>query len=430
MGRHAKYTHAAADGRVVGYSPKPRQGLFRVVFGHPTEVGKYVEEATGVEVPRGWNRDKSPPHDFHAAARQAIERRYSPARDAADPASPARLSWEQAEGVALDGITKAGSVRTYRSALKAVRTGLAGTAGPADVTPELAKRFAREYAAAGFARSPRPGAAVRPRSARTLNTLLRNLSVVWERLRLARAVAANPWKADRGSPDAVPRPKVPVKLPRVPSEAAVAALLGWLDRRFPGPDGRGWPLLRAYIEVKMLAGCRLTDLASARANQLDPRAGTLRIAAEDDKTHRERLVHLPPSLVARLASLVPAGAVYLWERYAADTAVYRPGRRRSAVFTPALMKHAVESAFKEYNKQANPDMRVRTHDLRKRAITMAAVALDGNLEAVARAFPVTQDTARRHYLDAKTAFDAKAIQERLAAVLLPPAGGSGAAGAT
>ena len=73
MGRHAKRLILVADGRQVSYSPKGRSGLFRVVFNHPTEPGKYVEAATGVAVPKGWNKQKSPPPAWFAEAEKVIK---------------------------------------------------------------------------------------------------------------------------------------------------------------------------------------------------------------------------------------------------------------------------------------------------------------------------------------------------------------------
>lgn len=99
-----------------------------------------------------------------------------------------------------------------------------------------------------------------------------------------------------------------------------------------------------------------------------------------------------------------------------DSAVYRPGKGRAKVFKPSVMYHAVASIFREYNA-ANPTNRVKTHDLRKRAITLA-VKLTGSVEAAALAIPITADTARRHYLDDKRAFNAAEIQKKMAAHLL------------
>jgi hypothetical protein len=68
---------------------------------------------------------------------------------------------------------------------------------------------------------------------------------------------------------------------------------------------------------------------------------------------------------------------------------------------------------------------VKTHDLRKRAITLTVMAVNGDLEAAAQAIPVTADTARRHYFDTKRAYNAADIQRKTAGVLLGDWAGEG-----
>ena len=48
--------------------------------------------------------------------------------------------------------------------------------------------------------------------------------------------------------------------------------------------------------------------------------------------------------------------------------------------------------------------------------------MGGDLGAVARAIPVTRETAERHYLDSQKAHDAEAIQRDMAETLLPKRG--------
>ncbi|HEY1191320.1 MAG TPA: hypothetical protein VGE74_27040 [Gemmata sp.] len=62
---------------------------------------------------------------------------------------------------------------------------------------------------------------------------------------------------------------------------------------------------------------------------------------------------------------------------------------------------------------------MKTHDFRRRAITLTAKQMGGDLGAVARAIPVTRETAERHYLDMQKAYDAEAIQKEMAGVLIP-----------
>jgi integrase len=308
----------------------------------------------------------------------------------------------------MEDIKRSGSERTYRSALALLRAALPGLNGPADVTPGHAERFAKKYAAEPYRRSKSDDGVLRPRSARTVWTTLNNLSVLWTRLKKLRLVTENVW-AD------VERPRVPKKLPRVPAEESFGEMFRWLDQRFPGPDGKGWGLVKTFIRVKMVAGCRLNDLCQVESWQFDPQAGTLFLTAEQDKTHQERLITLPPVLVDSLDRL--KGARYLWERYTEDSAVFRPGKGRAKEFTTRVFYHAMQSIFRDYG-EANPAHKVKTHDLRKRAITLTSMALNGDLEAVAQVIPVTADTARRHYLDTQRAYNAADIQRRTAGILL------------
>ncbi|MBN9517189.1 site-specific integrase [bacterium] len=407
MGRHARHAITVADGRQVGYAPKARGGLFKVQFRHPTEPEKYVEVATGVAVPKGWHAKKTPPPDWFAAAEKAVKDAYAPAPGTATGAL-AKATWEEAEESLMEDIKRDGSERTYRSALALVRAGLPGLFGPADVTPAHAVRFAKRYAKEPFRRSKSADGALRPRSDRTVCSTLNNLSVLWGRLKKLKLVAENVWTE-------VERPRPPKTLPRTPAEKSFGELFRWLDTRFPGPDGAGWELLKTFIRVKMVAGCRLNDLCLVETWQFDPVAGTLHITPGQDKTNQERCITLPPVLVTALDRL--KGPRYLWERYTEDSAVFRPGKGRATEFSPTVLYHAVLSIFREYGK-VNPANKVKTHDLRKRAITLTVMAVNGDLEAAAQAIPVTADTARRHYLDTKRAYNAADIQRRTAGVLL------------
>jgi integrase len=147
-----------------------------------------------------------------------------------------------------------------------------------------------------------------------------------------------------------------------------------------------------------------------------PSKGTVLITPDQDKTYQERRIALPAQLVETLDRL--KGPCYLWERYVDDSAVFRPGRRRKTEFSPAVMYHAVQSIFKEYGR-ACPEHKVKTHDFRRRAITLTAAALNGNWDAVSAAIPVTAETARKAYLDQKVATDAAAVQRQMAPMLLP-----------
>lgn len=309
----------------------------------------------------------------------------------------------------MEDIKRDAGVRTYRSALAQLRDALSDLPGPADLTPAHAERLAKEYTLGQYRRSKSNAGALRSRGSETVRTALRNLTIIWKRLKRLRLVADDVW-ADVG------RPRVPKTLPRIPSEDAVSHFCAWLDRRLPGPDGKGWELVKTFIDVKSLAGCRLNDLCQVETRQFDPKAGTVVITPDQDKTYQGRHIALPAHLVEALDQL--KGRRYLWERYVEDTAVFRPGRRRRTEFSPAVMYHAIQSIFAEYGR-ACPEHKVKSHDFRRRAITLTAMSLNGNWEAVAGAIPVTPETARKHYFDAKRVLDAAAVQKQMAEVLLP-----------
>jgi integrase len=407
LGQKAKYLFALEDGRKVGGTPKKRGTLFKVQFRDPAEE-KYREAATGVVVPKGWSKSKRPPDAWFDEAEKAIRTAYTP--PASGAGGSATTTWEEAEALVLACFEREGSRRTYRSAFRLIRRAFPDLRGPADLTAEQAEQFALAHAAGKYRRTKDDTGAERPRSAEAVRTTLRNLSVLWNRMsgKSLRLVAENVWEE-------VTRPKKEKRLPRVPPEEAFDKLDEWLVKKFPGPDGKGWPLLQLFIDVKSLAGCRLNDLCQVKSWQFDAQAGSLLITADQDKTNQERRVVLPPWLAARLDKV--KGATFLWERYCEDSAVYRPGKRRATVFKPSVLYHAVQSIFREYG-HAMPQHKVKTHDFRRRAITLTSDMVGGDMNKVAEAIGVTPETANRHYLDRKRVTDAAEVQRQMAGVLL------------
>lgn len=405
-GRRGRYPFSLPDGRVVGANYKVRGDYFHVQFPHPTEPGKYVGAGTGVAVPKGWkprkpNGDKSePPPDWHMAAAKLINKYYGPTL----PADPKKTTWDSA----IAELEKSAAIRpktlvTYKSALISLRAVLPDLKGPSAVTPEMAKRFARLYAVTPYKRGKASDAKEYRRSAQTVFSTVANLSIVWNHFAELNLVTENPWTK-------VKRTRPPKRVPTVPGEGDIKAMFDWLETRYPG-----WELMRLFIEVKMLAGCRLNDLCQLRSDQI--RGEILVILPEQDKTNRERHVDLPAGLAARLHAV--KGAVWLWERYVEDTKTYRPGPCRSEEFRPSVMYNAVKSVFREYGRKV-PAHKVKTHDLRKRALTVGTKAV-GSVEKAARAFGIDPQTARRYYVDQQRAFEDSELFKRLAEVLLTPA---------
>lgn len=187
---------------------------------------------------------------------------------------------------------------------------------------------------------------------------------------------------------------------RVPPEGAVGDLLTWLAAKHPG-----WGLPSLFVTVKMLAGCRTLDLCRAKSADLSDTGLTLERG--DTKDRKDRLVVLPPDVLARLRGV--AGSTWVWESAATATHAHRKprgrgGRAHAGGYSPESWRHTVENLFREFNAGRPKGDRVRPHDLRARAMTTAARLL-GSADAVARLLGCDPQTAR-HYIDAAAAYDA------------------------
>lgn len=271
------------------------------------------------------------------------------------------------------------------------------------MTPEVAKRFKRLYMTGTFTKSNKPGAKRYKRSLTTVRTTLRILSCLWSHFVTAGLATANPW-------DEVSRPAVPKREVTAPSEKDIDHFFKWLD-------SWKWELLSVFFRVKSAAGCRTADLCQARSSQFDAKTGVLTIVAEHDKTHQECRVPLDRDLAKRLDAI--KGQTYLWERYAAESKKYRPGRRNAGEFRPSLMYWFVDDICPQYRKKYPDRPRITPHDLRRRAITLTVIGAKGSVDAAAAARRIHPDTARRHYLDAKKAFNTDDILKKMASVLAP-----------
>jgi integrase len=388
-GRRPSITYPLPDGRAVGASLKLRGDIYAVQFPHPTETGKYVEKSTGCTTISDAQREGS----------LIVLRHYSPTI-APDPRT---ATWESVVAdLAADAGLRERSLEAYTSILNVFRRYVPLSKGPGDVTAEIAKAFTAKYARDGFKRGHASDAKAYPRSAKTVENAIRKLSALWNKL-MPKYVTSNPWEH-------VKRPTVPKTVPSVPTEDEVTAFFAWLDRRHPG-----WLLPRLFVELKALAGCRLNDLAQLRTDQFDAKAHTIRITPSQDKTHRERVIPIPSDLSALLDQL--KGETYLWERYLEESRTHRPSKRtkKRTDFTPALMYHGMQNIFREYAEQGG---KLRSHGLRKRAITLMTLATQ-NVDQTAEAIGIDAQTARKYYLDAKKAFEGSDLFKKLASVLRP-----------
>lgn len=111
------------------------------------------------------------------------------------------------------------------------------------------------------------------------------------------------------------------------------------------------------------------------------------------------------------------GRTYLWEKYIVDSRTYRPGKRNADKFTPNLWYFAVKAIFKRFAK-AHPEAKVKSHDLRKRLVTLL-VKNGATVEQVAQASGMTVQNAQRSYLDLRKAIDGPELLKRHADLLRP-----------
>lgn len=388
-GRRPSITYPLPDGRTVGASLKTRGEVFAIQFPHPLEKGKYVEKSTGCTTIS----------DAQTEGAKIVLRYYSPTI-APDPKT---ATWEiiLAE-LTADSHLRERSLEVYTSILNVFRRYVPATTGPGDVTVDIAKAFVKKYGSDGFKRGHASDAKRYPRSKKTVENAVRRLSALWEKMK-SKYITSNPWEH-------VKRPTVPKTLPSVPTEDEVQAFFNWLETRHPG-----WLLPRLFVEVKALSGCRLNDLCQVQSWQFDPIKHTITIQPNQDKTHRERAIPLPADLAAALDKA--KGETYLWERYLEESKTHRPSKKTKhrTEFTPELMYHGMQNIFREYVEQGG---KLRSHGLRKRAITLMTLATQ-NVDQTAEAIGIDAQTARKYYLDAKTAFGGNDLLKKMASILRP-----------
>ncbi len=396
MARNFPHYIELPDRTRVGYALTRRNGVYRVRFVNP--AGKRAELTTGFAAKA----------DAVLAAERIVRAACSPSAP-----DPTRVTWELAisELAVACGDLRPRSVKDYQLSVRVLVDTFdrdaaltRKPAGPLDITPELAARFKRLYLAHPYRRGKASDAKQYRRSPATLAAHLRKLSALWnEHFRELGYVTDNPWRH-------VSKPETERRRKPVPTEDQIAHFVAWVDARYAG-----WVLLRRFLEVKLLSGCRTMDLCQLRSAQLTD--GRVVWEPHQTKHKQGRAVLLPPALYESLRSL--AGPVYLWERFTDDARQYRPARRPPAAFTPHTLAHSVANIFREYNA-AHPDRpRLSPHALRRRAITLTAQAT-GSVDLTAQAIGIDPQTARTYYLDARRAFDTDAVFRQVAGTLLPP----------
>ncbi len=390
MGRQAQHTHALPDGTEVGYSLTERPGGYRVRFAGPD--GTRVERSTGCRT--------------KALARQAATDIITEAYRPVMPAEPSHATWETVLAE-LDKTPdlRPESIRSYRTAVKALRKLLPGVVSPADVTTILAHRFKREFLAGTYSRGRASDATKYKRSPTSCTTYLRCLRSLWSKhFRPLGYVKENPWLD-------VPYPNAPRgKRVRVPEEVVVTAFFRWLAEKHPE-----WETPRLFVQVKMLAGCRTIDLCKLKSADLD--GDQLKMSAEVTKTRTARTVPLPADVAADLRRV--AGPTWLWEQSLEESKRFRPNPRMKsrATYDPSTWRWTIQNLFREFNAGRAGKTRLRPHDLRARAFTVVAAATQ-SVDATARAMGADPQTARL-YVDHAKAFDGAGILKDAASLLRP-----------
>lgn len=390
MGRQAKFSFILPDGKTrVGYGFKFRGDIYRVQFADPANPEKYLELSTGCRTE----------NDAHIQAAKLVLKAYQPTM----PANPRVTGWDEAvaELERTPGL-RPDSVRNYRTVINVLRSILPDVNGPFQITQEHAHRFKRLYLSGRTTRAKGEDAKKHARSATSCRTYLRSLRSLWNvHFKELGYVATNPWLN-------VPYPDVPKKEVIIPTEDAFTYFTNWLMKRYPD-----WPIPRLFVTVKAMAGCRTLDLCQVRSDQL--RNGKLTFTKDQTKTKKARTVPLPADLYLELRAV--AGPVYLWEAYTDGAKIHRPGRHMRETFDPKTLYWAISNIFREYN-EANPDRKVKPHDLRKRAITLTTLATQ-SVDATADAIGIDPQTARRYYNDATKAFNSDELLKKMADILRP-----------
>jgi integrase len=377
------------NGQKVGFSFKVRNRVFNVVFRHPSE-DKYIQLSTGCTTKA----------DAYSEAARLIltSYGYNKGKD------PRKVTWEEA----VAALVKLPTLRhkTLEGLLTAItnfRRLIPTSKGPHDVTVTNADQFHFKFSNTSYSKSPVEGAKTYIRSKTTVHTNIRMMKILWnQQFRQMGFVGRNnPW-------DEVDVGKIPKTSVSIPTEQTVSQFFKWIGERYPE-----WELIRLFFDVKALSGCRLMDLCKAKSCNLDAKGMTLTIPPEDDKTATERVVPLPLDTVTALNRL--KGKTWLWEQYPADAKKWRWGTKSRDEFTPQRLANGVKNIAREFTKATN--LKVKSHDFRRRAITLFAKAT-GSADAVQQTFNLNPATARKYYV-ASESLNARDVLAKMADILRP-----------
>lgn len=397
MARRSEFYTLLGDGPSaisVGYSSKPRGPFLAVTFVGPD--GTRLEKMTPC---------KKTDANFHVECAKLIVRAYQQSHPAV-----CGIGWDDAlkEVERTAAGHRAKTLLAFRKAVQMLRATLPEESlrGPADVTPELANRFAKAFMGGTYKRGKAADAKTRKRSPVTLDFYRRSLSALWNQFQELGYVKLNPWMQIR-------RPKLDKKRKSVPTEEDTARFLAWVHARYPE-----WERLDLLLRIKLLSGCRTHDIVQLRTAQL--RGGELQFAGDQVKNKEGRSVPLPKDLFDRLSTA--AGKVWLWDGWNADCLRFRPSandHKLAGEFDPTTVYVVLCNIFREYNSQHPDRPRLTPHALRRRAITVMTLAT-GSVDLTAQALGINPQTARSYYLDAQRVFNTADAFKLATGLLLPP----------
>jgi integrase len=380
------------NGRQVGYAHFNRDGAWAVLF--KSGEGKRLERMTRAEV-----RGKNPGPDFHAEAAGLIAAAYSPS--GRPPSAGPPQGWDALldEVEADNPGVRPETIRSFRAAAKAFLSVQPEIASPLAVTEEQVDRFARKWLAAPKANGKR-------RSPVSLSYHMRALSAFSNHLTRAGLLPKGKnlfkgYQVPKGERTKKPTPK----------EEQVAAFFRWVADRYPD-----WHTLRTLLEVKAVSACRTADLCRLKTADLTPTAVTFTAAASKTKT--SRTLPLSPELAAALRA--SAGAEWVWQGFFDDLRRFRKQTNGlPPAFSPDTVEYVLINLFREFSDAHPGQPRLTPHAFRRRGITLTVKAMGGNIEKAAAAIGVHPQTAARHYLDEKEAFETEQTMRAVADLLKP-----------
>jgi integrase len=404
-----------ASGRRVRFSIKARHGepFYFVVF--RGREGRRVERSTKEE-----------------SQKRALEEASRIIRDEFGPRTVQSPRWD----VAIPALRKAmeannnrpATIDDYESTLQLLRKFFPASAGPGDITPQLAKQFKAEYLAQPYTRrkastpkvwkgrgrkpKPRPEPVALTRKPRTLDSRLRKLRVIWGHwlVKVLGCVTANPWE------DVAP-PKLDKLTPRYLTADEITAFFEWLTARW-----KGWRLPVLFFSVESFIGNRILELCSLRSEQLQD--GRIVFPADEAKGRKERKSLLPPDTFAELKAL--AGKSYVWEAFPTQllerlVALGKCHNKLLPDFSPVRMKCWLQDEIDDYCK-SHPDVkRFSAHAFRKRAMT-EAWRLGIHPEKAAIAFGCNVKTMMAHYVHMDEVATSDEVLSAIAQVVQPRVG--------